>query len=99
MACGGGVCDECRARIGKKRRAGVGDERDRAPFGERVEKAAMRTCAAVLVIGGDLRGDAVAVEKPPRHARVLASDEVGAASVSSARSVTSERLPIGVATT
>ena len=46
-------------------------------LGERIEKAAVRAWRAVLVIGGDLRRDAVAVEKPPRHARVLAGEEVG----------------------
>ena len=77
MAGGDGIGNERRARIGEKRRAGVGDERDRTALGEGVEEPPVRLEAAVLVICGDLRRDAVAVEKPPRHPCVLAGDEVG----------------------
>ncbi len=77
MAFGNGVGDERSTGIGKKRRAGVGNERDRAALRKRVEQPPMREPVTVLVIGRDLRLDGVAVEKPPRHARILAGDEVG----------------------
>ena len=78
MACRKRGLDQLVARVRDKRRARVRDERDRRAIAELRQHARTDARRVVFMIGEELRPQAVAVEEPPRHPRVLAADEVGA---------------------
>ena len=70
-----------------------------SPAASRASSSSRRAVAALGVVAGERRLDAVARPEPARQAGVLGRDHATARSTSRARSVMSPRLPMGVATT
>ena len=65
------------AGIGNKRRAGIGDQRDRLALGQAGEQLRPRLGGVVLVIGRERGRDAVMLGQLAGDAAVLAGDHVG----------------------
>jgi hypothetical protein len=85
------------ARVGDARRAGVRDESDPRAGDQTLDEPRRPLALDRVVVARERPADAVVLEQRPRPPRVLGRDEVR--STRRARSVTSSRLPIGVATT
>ena len=86
-------------RIAHQRRAGIGHERHVLASREAAEQLPRAGGVTVSVEADERRADVVSRAEPPRQPRVLGRHDRHCRSTSSARSVTSARLPMGVATT